>query len=40
MNKTFCSVSATLMGVLLLLTLGSCSKESQLTPEAQPEAGA
>ena len=28
------------MGVLLLLTLGSCSKESQLTPEAQPEAGA
>ena len=40
MNKTFCRVSATLMGVLLLLTLGSCSKESQLTPEAQPEAGA
>ena len=28
------------MGVLLLLTLGSCSKESQLIPEAQPEAGA
>ena len=40
MNKTFCRVSATLVGVLLLLTLGSCSKESQLTPEAQPEAGA
>ena len=40
MNKTFCRASATLMGVLLLLTLGSCSKESQLTPEAQPEAGA
>ena len=40
MNKTFCRVSATLMGVLLLLTLGSCSKESQLIPEAQPEAGA
>ena len=28
------------MGVLLLLTLGSCSKESQLIPEAQLEAGA
>ena len=28
------------MGVLLLLTLGSCSKESQLTPDVQPEAGA
>ena len=40
MNKTFCRVSATLMGVLLLLTLGSCSKESQLIPEAEPEAGA
>ena len=40
MNKTFCRASATLMGVLLLLTLGSCSKESQLTPEIQPEAGA
>ena len=40
MNKTFCRASATLMGVLLLLTLGSCSKESQLIPEAQPEAGA
>ena len=40
MNKTFCRVSATLMGVLLLLTLGSCSKESQLTPEVESEAGA
>ncbi len=40
MNKTFCSVSATLMGVLLLLALGSCSKESQLITEAEPEAGA
>ena len=40
MNKTFCRASATLMGVLLLLALGSCSKESQLTPEVQPEAGA
>ena len=28
------------MGVLLLLTLGSCSKESQLTPEVESEAGA
>ena len=28
------------MGVLLLLTLGSCSKESQLITEAEPEAGA
>ena len=40
MNKIYCIASATLMGVLLLLTLGSCSKESQLTPEVQPEAGA
>ena len=40
MNKTFCRVSATLMGVLLLLALGSCSKESQLITEAEPEAGA
>ena len=40
MNKIFRIASATLVGVLLLLTLGSCSKESQLTPEAQPEAGA
>ena len=40
MNKPFCRVSASLAMVLLLLTLGSCSKESQLIPEAQPEAGA
>ena len=40
MNKTFCRVSATLMGVLLLLTLGSCSRESRLTSEEQSEAGA
>ena len=40
MNKIYRIASATLVGVLLLLTLGSCSKESQLTPEAQPEAGA
>ena len=40
MNKIYCIASATLMGVLLLLALGSCSKESQLTPEVQPEAGA
>ena len=40
MNKIYCIASATLVGVLLLLTLGSCSKESQLIPEAQPEAGA
>ena len=40
MNKIYRVASATLMGVLLLLTLGSCSKESQLIPEAQPEAGA
>ena len=40
MNKIYCIAGATLMGVLLLLTLASCSKESQLTPEVQPEAGA
>ena len=40
MNKIYRIASATLMGVLLLLTLGSCSKESQLIPEGQPEAGA
>ena len=40
MNKIYRVASASLVGVLLLLTLGSCSKESQLTPEAQPEAGA
>ena len=40
MNKIYRVASATLMGVLLLLSLGSCSKESQLIPEGQPEAGA
>ena len=40
MNKIFRIASVTLVGVLLLLTLGSCSKESQLTPEAESEAGA
>ena len=40
MNKIYRVASASLVGVLLLLTMGSCSKESQLTPEAQPEAGA
>ena len=40
MNKIYRVASASLVGVLLLLALGSCSKESQLTPEAQPEAGA
>ena len=40
MNKIYRVASASLMGVLLLLTLGSCSKERQLIPEAQPEAGA
>ena len=39
MNKIYRVASATLVGVLLLLTLGSCSKESQLAPETQPEAG-
>lgn len=40
MNKIYRVASATLMGVLLLLTMGSCSKESQLTPDAQQQAGA
>lgn len=40
MNKIYRVAGATLMGVLLLLTLGSCSRETQLTSEAQPEAGA
>ncbi|WP_311567080.1 hypothetical protein [Porphyromonas uenonis] len=40
MNKIYHIASATLAMVLLLLTLGSCSKESQLAPETQPEAGA
>ena len=40
MNKIYHIASATLAMVLLLLTMGSCSKESQLTPETQPEADA
>ena len=40
MNKIYRVASATLMGVLLLLALGSCSRETQLTSEAEPEAGA
>ena len=40
MNKIYRVASASLVGVLLLLAMGSCSKESQLIPEAQPEAGA
>ena len=40
MNKTYRVASATLAMVLLLLTMGSCSKESQLAPEDQLSAGA
>ena len=40
MNKIYCIAGATLMGVLLLLTLASCSRETRLTSEAEPEAGA
>ena len=40
MNKIYRVASATLAMVLLLLTLGSCSKESQLAPDAQQQAGA
>ena len=40
MNKIYRVASATLAMVLLLLTMGSCSKESQLTPEDQLTAGA
>ena len=40
MNKIYCVASATLAMVLLLLTMGSCSKESQLAPEDQLSAGA
>ena len=40
MNKIYRVASATLAMVLLLLTLGSCSQESQLTPDAQQQAGA
>jgi len=40
MNKIYRVASATLAMVLLLLTMGSCSQESQLTPDAQQQAGA
>ncbi|WP_299281881.1 hypothetical protein [uncultured Porphyromonas sp.] len=40
MNKIYRVAGATLAMVLLLLTMGSCSKESQLTPDAQQQAGA
>ena len=40
MNKIYRVASASLVGVLLLLAMGSCSKESQLITEAEPEAGA
>ena len=40
MNKIYRVASATLAMILLLLTMGSCSKESQLTPDAQQQAGA
>ena len=40
MNKIYRIASATLAMVLLLLTMGSCSKESQLTPDAQQQADA
>lgn len=40
MNKIYRIASATLAMVLLLLTMGSCSKENQLAPEDQQQAGA
>ena len=40
MNKIYRVASATLAMVLLLLTMGSCSKDSQLAPEDQLSAGA
>ena len=40
MNKIYRVASATLAMVLLLLTMGSCSKESQLAQEDQLSAGA
>ena len=40
MNKIYRVASATVAMVFLLLTMGSCSKESQLTPDAQQQAGA
>ncbi|MBL6452847.1 MAG: hypothetical protein JNG44_04005 [Porphyromonas sp.] len=40
MNKIYRVASATIAMVLLLLTMGSCSQESQLAPEDQLSAGA
>lgn len=40
MNKIYRVASATLAMVLLLLTMGSCSKENQLIPEGQLQAAA
>lgn len=40
MNKIYRVASATVAMVLLLLTMGSCSKENQLAPEDQLSAGA
>ena len=40
MNKIYRVASATLAMVLLLLTMGSCSKESKLALDAQQQAGA
>ena len=40
MNKIYRVASATLALVLLLLTMGSCSKESKLALDAQQQAGA
>ena len=40
MNKIYRIASATLAMVLLLLTMGGCSQESQLAPDAQQQAGA
>ena len=40
MNKIYRIASATLVGVLLLLSMNSCTQERLVAPEAQPEAGA
>ena len=40
MNKIYRVASATLVGVLLLLSMNSCTQERLVAPEAQPEAGA
>ena len=40
MNKIYRVAGATLAMVLLLLTMGSCSQENQLAPDAQQQAGA